>query len=112
MTLVDNGMPVVLLRAEDFGITGDESPAELESRTELASAVERVRLAAGQLFGFGDVSEQTVPKMILVSPPRNGGVVSTRAFIPKRVHTSLGVLMAASVAAGVVLAGIARQRRG
>lgn len=105
VTLVDNGMPVVLLRAEDFGITGDESPAELESRTELASAVERVRLAAGQLFGFGDVSEQTVPKMILVSPPRNGGVVSTRAFIPKRVHTSLGVLMAASVAAGVRIPG-------
>ncbi|HET6301030.1 4-oxalomesaconate tautomerase [Microbacterium sp.] len=105
VTLVDNGMPVVLLRAEDFGIAGDESPAELESRSDLAAAVERVRLAAGPLFGFGDVSEQTVPKMILVSPPRNGGVVSTRAFIPKRVHTSLGVLMAASVAAGVRIPG-------
>lgn len=105
VTLVDNGMPVVLLRAEDFGIAGDESPAELESRSDLAAAVERVRLAAGRLFGFGDVSEQTVPKMILVSPPRNGGVVSTRAFIPKRVHTSLGVLMAASVAAGVRIPG-------
>ena len=67
--------------------------------------VERIRLAAGRLMGLGDVSAQTVPKMILVSPARDGGVVGTRAFIPTRVHTSIGVLMAASVAAGVSIPG-------
>lgn len=103
VTLVDNGMPVVLLRADEFGVTGEESPGELEARTELKDAIEAIRLAAGELMGLGDVSAQTVPKMFLLSPPRNGGVVGTRAFIPARVHTSIGVLMAASVAAGVTI---------
>ena len=105
VTLIDNGMPVVLLRAEEFGIAGDESPADLEQRTELKDAVERIRLAAGPLMGLGDVTDATVPKMFLLSPPKRGGAISTRAFIPHRVHTSIGVLMAASVAAGVCIPG-------
>lgn len=105
VTLVDNGMPVVLLRAADFGVAGDESPAELEGRGDLRAAVEQVRREAGPLMGLGDVTDQTVPKMFLLSPPRSGGVVGTRAFIPARVHSSIGVLMAASVAAGVHLPG-------
>ena len=32
VTLIDNGMPVVLLRADEFGVAGDEIPAELEAR--------------------------------------------------------------------------------
>lgn len=104
-TLVDNGMPVVLLRAAALGVRGDESPGELESRTELARAVESIRRHAGALMGLGDVTAQTVPKVFLLSPPRAGGVVSTRGFIPSRVHTSIGVLMAASVAAGVQIPG-------
>ena len=104
-TLIDNGMPVVLLRADEFGITGDESPADLEQNADLAAAVERIRVAAGSLMGLGDVTEATVPKVFLLSPPRHGGVISTRAFIPHRVHTSIGVLMAASVAAGVCIPG-------
>lgn len=103
VTLVDNGMPVALLRADEFGVTGDESPAELEGRPELTAAVERIRLLAGPLMGLGDVAGATVPKMFLLSPARHGGAISTRAFIPARVHTSIGVLMAASVAAGIRL---------
>ncbi len=105
VTLVDNGMPVALLRADEFGVAGDESPAQLESRDDLRAAVERLRLRAGVLMGLGDVADQTVPKMLLLSPARNGGVIGTRAFIPHRVHTSVGVLMAASVAAGVSIPG-------
>lgn len=104
-TLIDNGMPVVLLRADEFGVTGDESPAELEQNVELAAAVERARLAAGRLMGLGDVADATVPKMFLLSAAKNGGAIATRAFIPHRVHTSIGVLMAASVAAGVCIPG-------
>jgi 4-oxalomesaconate tautomerase len=105
VTLIDNGMPVALLRADDFGVGGDETPAELESRAPLHDAVERVRIVAGERMGLGNVTGQTVPKMFLLSPPRDGGAISTRAFIPARVHTSIGVLMAASVAAGVRIPG-------
>ena len=104
-TLVDNGMPVVLLRAGDVGVTGDEAPVELEERAELRAEIERIRLAAGALMGLGDVTDQTVPKVFLLSPPRRGGVIGTRAFIPHRVHSSIGVLMAASVAAAVSVPG-------
>lgn len=105
VTLIDNGMPVVLMTASEFGVTGDEPPAELEANAELAAAVEHVRLQAGPLMGLGDVAAATVPKMFLLSPPANGGAVSTRGFIPARVHTSIGVLMAASVAAGIRIPG-------
>lgn len=104
-TLIDNGMPVVLLRADEFGIVGDEPPAELEQNSELTAAVERIRLLAGPLLGLGQVADATVPKMFLLSAPKSGGAIATRAFIPHRVHTSIGVLMAASVAAGVCIPG-------
>ena len=104
-TLIDNGMPVVLLRADEFGVTGDESPEALEADTALTEAVERIRLLAGPLMGLGDVADTTVPKMFLLSPAKSGGAISTRAFIPVRVHTSIGVLMAASVAAGIRIPG-------
>ncbi|KRA26109.1 hypothetical protein ASD65_14315 [Microbacterium sp. Root61] len=105
VTLVDNGMPVVLLRADEFAVTGRESPEELEADADLTRRVEEIRLRAGEIMGLGDVSAQTVPKMFLISPPQGDGVVGTRAFIPARVHTSIGVLMAASVAAGVSIPG-------
>jgi len=105
VTLIDNGMPVVLLRADEFGVTGDESPEDLEADDTLRAAVESIRLLAGPLMGLGDVTGLTTPKMFLLSPGTADAVVSTRAFIPSRVHTSIGVLMAASVAAGVRIPG-------
>jgi 4-oxalomesaconate tautomerase len=100
-TCVDAGMPVVLVRAVDLGIEGIESPADLEGHQELRAVVEAVRLAAGQEMGLGDVRDTTVPKITIVSPPRHGGTVTTRTFIPHRVHDAIGVLGAVSVAVGV-----------
>lgn len=100
VTCIDAGMPVVLLRAVDFGITGYETPTQLESNAELRSRLETIRCEAGTRMGLGDVSATTVPKMSLLAAPRHGGLVSTRTFIPHRVHTSIGVLGAVSVAAG------------
>lgn len=105
VTCVDNGMPVVCLAASDFGLTGAESPAELEADAALKSRVEAIRLAAGPLMNLGDVTRATVPKMSLLSPPARGGAVSTRTFIPHRVHEAIGVLGAVSVATACVLPG-------
>lgn len=105
LTCIDNGMPVVCLAASDFGITGYESPAELEANTELKERVEAIRLQAGRLMNLGDVTNKTVPKMSLLAPARNGGLVSTRTFIPHRVHESIGVLGAVSVATAAMLPG-------
>ena len=105
VTCIDNGMPVVILRAADFGKTGAESPAELEADAALKARLERIRLALGPRMNLGDVTRQTVPKMSLVSAPRHGGVLNTRTFIPHRVHEAIGVLGAVSVATACVLPG-------
>lgn len=104
-TCIDNGMPVVVLPAAELGILGNESPADLEAKKMLRSTVESIRLAAGAAMGLGNVADATVPKMTTAAPPRQGGVLSTRTFIPHRVHTSIGVLGAASVAAAAALDG-------
>ena len=104
-TLVDNGMPVVVLDAAGLGVTGAEPPAELEGNDVLRSRLEVLRLLAGELMGLGDVSAATVPKMTLVSAPRHGGTLATRMFIPHRVHPAIGVLAGLSVATAVGLPG-------
>jgi 4-oxalomesaconate tautomerase len=105
VTCIDNGMPVVCLAAADLGATGRESPAELEADAELVKRVEAIRLAAGPLMNLGDVTDATVPKMSLLSPPAHGGAVSTRTFIPHRVHEAIGVFGAVSVATACMLPG-------
>ncbi|MBO7940899.1 4-oxalomesaconate tautomerase [Streptomyces antibioticus] len=105
VTCVDNGMPTVLMAAAALGVTGYESPRDLEEDTALAARLHTVRLAAGRLMGLGDVSDTTVPKLTLLAPPRHGGTVTTRTFIPVRAHPSIGVLGAASVAAGLRVDG-------
>lgn len=105
VTCIDNGMPVVVLRGSDFGLTGSESPAEIESNADIKARVERIRLELGPRMNLGDVTRKTVPKMTLVSPPASGGAISTRTFIPHRVHEAIGVLGAVSVATACVLPG-------
>jgi 4-oxalomesaconate tautomerase len=105
VTCVDNGMPVVVVEAASFGKTGLESVAELEADEELNKRVQELRLEAGKAMGLGDVSGTTVPKISLVAPPAQGGTVSTRTFIPVRVHESIGVLGAVSVGTAVVVPG-------
>tara|TARA_R110002050_G_scaffold298173_1_gene460839 strand:+ start:838 stop:1926 length:1089 start_codon:yes stop_codon:yes gene_type:complete len=105
VTCIDNGMPVVLMLASDFGLTGSESPADLETNNSLKEKVEAIRLQAGQLMNLDDVSNKTVPKMSLISKPLKGGLVNTRTFIPHRVHEAIGVLGSVSVATACVLNG-------
>lgn len=105
VTCIDNGMPVVLLRASDFGLSGDESPEALESNAALKARIEEIRLALGPRMNLGDVAKKTVPKMCLISPPRNGGSLTTRTFIPHRVHEAIGVLGAVSVATACLVPG-------
>jgi 4-oxalomesaconate tautomerase len=102
-TLIDNGMPMVLVRAADMGISGYEAVAELNANEALRARLEALRLAAGPLMGLGDVRSKSYPKMCLVAPPRDGGNVATRCFIPHVCHEAIGVLAAVTVATACVL---------
>ncbi|GGX78065.1 4-oxalomesaconate tautomerase [Vogesella alkaliphila] len=106
VTCIDNGMPLVMLRAADVGRTGYETVAEMNADTELKSKLEALRLQCGQLMGLGDVSKKTYPKMTLIAPPRSdAGSVTTRSFIPHVCHDAIGVLAAVTVGTACVLDG-------
>ncbi len=105
VTCIDNGMPVVIIRATDMGISGYESRDELNANGQLKDRLERIRLAAGQLMGLGDVTDKVIPKMILVAPPKAGGTITTRSFIPHVCHASIGVLAAVTVGTACLLPG-------
>lgn len=104
-TLIDNGMPCVVLRASDLGVTGEEPPEALEAHTALKARLEAIRLEAGPLMNLGGVATKSVPKMTLVAAPRAGGAIATRSFIPHRVHATIGVFAAVSVATACTLPG-------
>ncbi|MBA3898215.1 MAG: 4-oxalomesaconate tautomerase, partial [Sphingomonadaceae bacterium] len=103
--LIDNGMPCVIMKASDIGFSGYETRDELESQTAIRAKIEKIRLTAGPLMNLGDVTLKSVPKMILVAPPKQGGAVTVRSFIPHRAHASIGVLGAVSVATACLVEG-------
>lgn len=105
ITCIDNGMPLVIFRASDMDRTGYESLTEMNADTELKIRIEALRLKVGHLMGLGDVSAKNYPKMTLISPPRNGGSLNTRSFIPHICHDAIGVLAAVTVGTACVLDG-------
>jgi 4-oxalomesaconate tautomerase len=104
-TLIDNGMPVIVLLASDVGRTGYEPRDQLNNDFELKARLERIRMAAGPLMTLGDVSKKAVPKLALLAAPNAGGHVATRSFIPHECHASIGVFAAVTVATACLLPG-------
>jgi 4-oxalomesaconate tautomerase len=104
-TLIDNGMPMVLLRAADLGRSGYEDVASLNDDAPLKATLEALRTAAGHKMGLGDVSSKSYPKMCLIAAPQTGGAITTRCFIPHVCHAAIGVLAAVTVGTACVLPG-------
>ncbi|CAN1548366.1 prpF, probable AcnD-accessory protein PrpF [Rhabdaerophilaceae bacterium] len=104
-TLIDNGMPVIVLKAADLGRTGHEPRDQLDKDQELKARIEAIRLKAGPLMNLGDVTKKAVPKICLVAEPSSGGSLSTRSFIPHECHASIGVFAAVTVATAAALPG-------
>lgn len=103
VTIIDNGMPCVVIAAQDVGITGYEDRETLDANDAMKARVEAIRLQAGPLMNLGDVTAKSVPKMMLVAAPRDGGAIAVRSLIPHRVHASIGVLGAVSVATACLI---------
>lgn len=113
VTCIDVAMPMMIARAADFGLTGYETQAELDANRDLFIQMEAIRLQAGTLMGFGDVSASVVPKIGLIAAPRDGGHITARYFMPWEAHPTLAVtgsqcIAACALAQGTVAEGIAR----
>ena len=105
VTCIDNGMPVVVIRAADLGRTGYETRDALNADAELKARIESIRRQAGPAMNLGDVTKKVVPKMSLIAPPRAGGSLCSRTFIPHDCHAAVGVLGAVTLATAAVLPG-------
>jgi 2-methylaconitate cis-trans-isomerase PrpF len=113
VSCVDAAMPVMLIHANDLGVSGYETAAELNANSELRKRLQRLRLVAGEIMGLHDVANSVIPKPVLIAPPVNGGAITARYFMPHECHTSLSVtggiaIASASVAPGTIAAEIAR----
>jgi 2-methylaconitate cis-trans-isomerase PrpF len=105
VTCIDVAMPVVVARAEDFGLSGSETPSELDGNAEFTARRECIRQQAGLAMGMGDVSGSVTPKFAIVAPERRGGTASARYFMPATCHPTMAVTGAQSIAAALLLAG-------
>lgn len=75
VSLVDAGNPLVFIRAESLGMTGVETPDEIETNERLMETIEKIRDKAAMLFGLtkkdGEAREKSPynPFFAIVSPP-------------------------------------------
>jgi 2-methylaconitate cis-trans-isomerase PrpF len=105
VSCVDVAMPMVLMRAEQLAKTGHESAAELDADRALFARMEAIRRKAGELMGMGDVSRLVVPKIGLLSKPRNGGTIASRYFVPYSCHKAHAVTGTVCVASACAIPG-------
>lgn len=104
-TCIDAAMPLVILRARDLGLTGRETPAQLDADAGLLARIEAIRRAAGQAMGLGDVSGSVVPKPVIASESDDANSIVSRYFTPRRCHASHAVTGAIGVATAFSLPG-------
>lgn len=110
VTCIDAAMPLMMMRAKDFGLTGRERPAELDANREFLDRLEKLRLQAGQLMGLGDVSNSVIPKPVLVSEGDSENSITSRYFTPHKCHASHAVTGAIGVATAFSLPGTVASR--
>lgn len=105
VTCMDVAMPIVIARAESFGLTGYESAAELDENKAFYARMEPIRKEAGARMGMGDVSASVTPKFGLLAPARDGGAIATRYFMPWKCHPTMAVTGAQCLASCVLTPG-------
>jgi len=112
-TLIDAGIPMMLLRATDLGLRGDESRDAIQGNLELLSRIETMRLQAGWKMGLGDVTNKVIPKPALLSLPSSGqtGIsgnshnidIQSRYLTPHQCHASHSVTGAIGIATALLI---------
>ena len=98
VTIIDAAMPCLIMRASDVGKTGYEPAAELDADRAFFEFIEAMRLEAGCRMGLGDVTGQVQPKVVMLSPPREGGTIASRYFVPDKTHQTHAITGGIAVA--------------
>jgi 4-oxalomesaconate tautomerase len=105
VTCIDVAMPMIMMRAQDFGLTGYEGRPEINPNKALFDRIEPIRLEAGRRMGFGDVSDKVIPKVGLLAPARDGGTIASRYLTPHALHAAHAVTGAVCVSSACAVEG-------
>jgi 4-oxalomesaconate tautomerase len=116
VSCVDVAVPMVIIRAADFGKTATEPPAELDADQDFKAMLREIWVAAGLLMGLANrngskmtaeqlAQSETVPKVCIVGPPRGAGHISVRYFTPQSAHGSMAVTGGCCLAAASLIEG-------
>lgn len=116
VSCVDVAVPMVILRAEDVGKTGQESPDELARDPKLKERLREIWVAAGLKMGLrrrggalmtaADLAHsETVPKVCLISRTDDEANISARYFTPQAPHSSLAVTGGCCLAVACLVPG-------
>jgi 2-methylaconitate cis-trans-isomerase PrpF len=98
-TLVDAGAPVVVIRAEDVGLSGTETPAQLDEQRDLLSTLDELRRAGAVAMGLASetqLAERAIPKLALIAAPvrdpqAKGADLVVRMLSMGKVHPALPI---------------------
>ena len=113
---LDVAVPMVIVKASDFGLQGDEMPEVLNQNQPLKNKLREIWVEAGLKMGLkkrnGEPmtrteleNSETIPKICLVSPPRGVGHITVRYFTPQSAHNSLAVTGGCCLATACLLPG-------
>lgn len=91
VTCIDVAMPMVIARADSFGLTGHETREALDANKEFYARMEPVRIKAGEMMGLTDVAASVVPKFGVLAEPAHGGTLAARYFMPWNCHPTYAV---------------------
>lgn len=105
VTCMDVAMPMVIARADAFGLTGYETAVELNDNAEFFAKMEAVRIQAGAAMGIKDVAKSVTPKFGLLAPAKDGGTIAARYFMPWSAHPTMAVTGAQCLASCVLTPG-------
>jgi 2-methylaconitate cis-trans-isomerase PrpF len=129
VSLVDAGNPLVFLRAKDLGLTGAETPQEIDADIEILERIEKIRGHAAEKIGVVDDWRKAtrerpyVPFVAICAPPvsyrdwitghtvdQNSIDLSVRLLFMQKMHKTYPVTGAiCSVAAGMIPGTIPNQ---
>jgi 2-methylaconitate cis-trans-isomerase PrpF len=105
VTCLDAAVPLVVIPAASVGLTGAETPHQVNSDADLLAQLELLRRLAARRMGLGDVRDKVMPKLALISAPAGGRGIRSRYFMPHACHAAHAVTGAIAVACCAVLEG-------
>ena len=105
VTCMDVAMPMVIARADSFGLTGYETSEALDANVGFFTRMEALRIKAGVMMGMGDVRKSVTPKFGLIAPAINGGAIAARYFMPWSTHPTMAITGSQCIASCILTPG-------